>query len=161
MEKENTFMLKVLLIKEDGMKINKKAKVKRSGQMVHFITENTSEERNMEEVFFNGQMEQNLMETGKIIKCTDLVLLSGQMVEFTRVNTLMIRSMDRVSILGQIAGCIKEDSIMVNNTVRALIDRRVDKKFTVYGRKERRQKYVKPMKNFKLLKITYDFEFRQ
>jgi hypothetical protein len=106
-------------------------------------------------------MELNLMETGKIIKCMDLVLLSGQMVEFTKVNMLMIRSMDRVSIPGQIAGCTKEDSIMVNNTVKAPIDKQVDKKFTVYGRKERRPKYVKPMKNFKLLKIMYDLEFRQ
>jgi hypothetical protein len=86
MGKVNTFMLKEPLIKVAGTKTNKKAMEKKSGQMVHFIMDSTSEVKNMEEVFFNGLMALNLKETGKTIKCMAKVFLSGLMVEFIMVN---------------------------------------------------------------------------
>ena len=84
MVRANTFMLKVLHTKEDGTKISRKAKEKKSGQMVHFIMESISEARNMEKVFFSGPMEPNLTVIGKTTKCMELELLSGLTEEFIK-----------------------------------------------------------------------------
>ena len=75
-------MLKEPCIKEGGLKINKKVMAEKNGPMVVSTKVNTSEERNMEKVYFNGQMEPNIMENGKTIKCMVMVNLNGQMVVF-------------------------------------------------------------------------------
>ena len=58
----------------------------------------------------------------------------------------MIKNMDKEFTLGQIVECMKVDSIMVNNMERVHTDKPVVRKFTVYGRKEKRPKYAKHMK---------------
>ena len=55
----------------------------------------------------------------------------------------MTRSMAKESILGPTLECIKADFIMENSTGKACIDKQMAKKFTAYGRKERRVLFAK------------------
>ena len=85
--KENTSMLRVPLIKGDGMRTNSKASVRRSGLMGPFTMVSTSEARSMEKASSNGPMVPNTRGTGKTTRCMAEENSSGLTVEFTKVST--------------------------------------------------------------------------
>jgi hypothetical protein len=130
--------LKVQLIKEAGMKISRREKGEKNGQMDHIMRVNIIEVKNMDSAYFNGQMVQNIMVNGKIIRCMDLENLNGQMVEFTRVNIRMTKNMVLEYILGQMEECIKVNFKMENSTERVLIDNQTDKKYMECGKKAKK-----------------------
>lgn len=88
------------------------------------------------------------MDNGKIIKCMDRENLNGQMEGHIKETMLTIKSMVKESIHGLMVECIKEGFIMVNSTEKEYIGKRLVKKFTVYGKKEKKVKYAKTMTNF-------------
>ena len=133
MVKENISMLRVLHIKVDGMKTNKKVLDVKSGLMVHTMKVLIFEGKNMAMVFLNGQMAPDTTVNGEIIKCMDKVNLIGLMAEFTKVNTVMIKNMDKVSTLGLTDECIRVALVMANNMVKVYINKPMDHKYTVYG----------------------------
>lgn len=108
----------------------------------------------MAKAFFSGLTEPIIMDNGKIIKCMAKENLSGPMEEHIRVTMQMTRSMVKVFIHGLTEECIKEGFIMVNSTAKEFIDKRQDKKFTAFGKKERRVKFAKITTNFWHLRIT-------
>jgi hypothetical protein len=138
MEMEIIIMLKEQLIKEVGMKISKKEKEEKNGQMDHIMRENISEAKNMDLVFFNGQMGQNIMVNGKIIRCMGQESSNGLTVEFIRVNIRMIKNMELEYTHGQMEECIKVNFKMESSTVRALIDNLTDRRYMECGRKEKK-----------------------
>ena len=126
-------MLKVLLIKEVGTKINKKDKAVKNGQTVHSMKVLISVEKNTVMVFSNGLTAQNIMENGVIIKCMDTENSTGQMVEFIKVNIVTTKNMDKVYIPGPMGECTKEDLVMENNTEKEFTNNKMVNKYTVYG----------------------------
>ena len=66
-----TFMLRELLIKDNGLKINRKAMAERSGLMAVITRANMFVEKSMAGACSSGLMGQNITDYGKIIKCTE------------------------------------------------------------------------------------------
>jgi hypothetical protein len=62
----------------------------------------------------------------------------------------MTRSMAKESIPGPTLECIKADFIMENNTGKGCIDKLMVRKFTAYGKKERRVSFAKAMTSSRL-----------
>ena len=143
MERANTSTLKVLLTKEDGTKISKKVMGKKSGRMVLSIMGSTSAGRSTAKEFFSGPMEPNTMATGRTIKCTAQAFSNGPTAGSTRASIITIKSMVKGFTLGQIPGCTPADFITGSSMERDLIGKLAVRKFTVYGRRVRRPKYVK------------------
>ena len=133
-------MLKEQLTKEVGMKINKKVEEEKNGQMALTMKENIIRVKNMETVYFNGQMGQNIMGNGKIIKCMELESSNGLTEEFIKENIKMIKSMGKAYILGLTGECIKDNFKMENSMEKVRIANPMAKKFTEYGRKEKKYK---------------------
>ena len=147
MGKVNISMQKELHTKAAGTKTNKKVEVKKSGQTVRFIKDAISKEKNTVKAHSNGLMEPSIMATGKITKCMVEDNLIGLTVVCMMVIIQMIRNMDKVSIHGLTGECIMGDFIMENSTAKEHINKRINKKFTVYGRKERKASYVRTEMN--------------
>lgn len=101
----------------------------------------------MAKVLSNGLMELNIMGIGKIIRCMEKDNSVGLTVVYTKVIMRMTRNMVKVCILGLTVECTKVDFIMGNNTEKVYTDNQMDKKFTEYGRKERKVLYVRIRKN--------------
>ena len=95
----------------------------------------------------NGQMVQNIMDNGKIIKCMAKENSVGQTVVYIKVITPTIKNTDKVYIPGQMEECIKGGFIMVNNMERVSIDKLTAKNYMVYGKKAKRVSYVRTSKN--------------
>ena len=93
-------------------------------------------------------MVQSIMASGKITKCTVKVNSNGPMEEHIRETTQMTKNMGRESIRGLMDECIRVDFIMENNMVKGSIDKPLAKKFTVYGKKERKAISVRITMNF-------------
>ena len=92
----------------------------------------------MELVFSSGRMEHNIMANGVIIKCTEKANSDGPTAESTMESTSMIRSMVREFTHGQMGVCIRVNSSMVNSMAKVFIDKIMVRKFTAFGKKERR-----------------------
>ena len=146
--RENISTLKEQHTWEAGTKISKKVTVERNGQMVHTTKVPTLEARNTEKESFSGPTEQNIMVNGKTTRCTAKVNSNGPMVEHMRVTMQTTKSMVKEFTTGQMVDNIREDFIMVNSTAKACIDKPTDKKFTVYGKKERKARFVRITRNF-------------
>ena len=67
-----------------------------------------------------------------------MVFSSGQMVDLMMDNMLMIRKKARVFSLGQMEGSMTENGRMVNSMVKAFIAKIMGRRYTAYGKKERR-----------------------
>jgi len=157
MEKVSIFTLRVQLIKEDGMKISKKETVKKSGPTGHSTMDSTYVARSTGKVCFSGPMAPSTKVIGRTIKCMAPAYSSGPMAGFIRGSITTIRSMGKEFTLGRILGCTLAGFIMANNTARGLTGRPVVKKFTEYGRKAKRPKYVKLTKSSRNSRTTCDY----
>jgi hypothetical protein len=66
-------------------------------------------------------MEDNMRETGKIIKWKDRVFLHGQIIEDTKGLMWMIKRKDMVFFIGLMEEFIKENGKMVNSMEKEYI----------------------------------------
>ncbi len=83
-----------------------------------------------------GQMVENTLVSGKLIKWKAKVLLHGQMVEYMLVTIKMIRSMELVYLNGLMAGSMTENGKTENNTEMVNILEQPNNKGKVSGRTE-------------------------
>jgi len=133
MVKVITFMQKVLHIKEDGTRTNKKDKAEKNGLMAHTFKENTLKGRNTEKEYSNGLMVPNTKDFGKTIRCMVTENLDGLMVVYIKGITQTIKKMVKEFTHGRTVECTMEDSIMENNTAKVFTDKAMGKKFTAHG----------------------------
>ena len=101
-------MLKELLIKEVGMKINRREKGEKNGLMVLTTKVSITEARSTDSEYSNGLMEPNIMDSGRTIKCMGQESLNGQMEGFIKASIKMIRNMGKVYIHGLMGGCMRD-----------------------------------------------------
>lgn len=85
--------------------------------MVVIIKENSMKIILKEKVFISGLMEENIQETGKIIKWTVLVNLNGKIRENMLVNIMKIRNMVKVHSTGLKVENMMANGKMVDNQV--------------------------------------------
>jgi hypothetical protein len=147
MARESTSMQRVLLTREDGLKINSRALERRHGLTDPFITESTSEARNTEREYFNGLTAPSMRAIGKITKCMVRESSSGLTEGSTRGSTSMTKSMAMEYIHGQTLECTTAGSITESNMAKEFTGKLMVKKFTVYGRRERKVRFAKAMKS--------------
>jgi hypothetical protein len=133
MVKVITFMQKVLHIKGDGTRTNKKEKAEKNGLMAHTFKVNTLKGRNTEKEYSNGLMVPNMKDFGKTIRCMVTENLDGLTVVYIKGITQTTKNMAKEFTHGQTVECTMEDSIMENNTVKVSTDKAMAKKFTAYG----------------------------
>jgi hypothetical protein len=104
----------------------------------------------------NGPMEQNIMDFGRITKCTGMVSSSGLMDVYTLENMQMTRNTDKEFTPGLMVDTMTAGFIMENNTVKAFTNRLMAKMSMASGSKERSQRFVKPISNTNHLWTKYD-----
>ena len=126
-------MLKELHIKEAGMKINKKDKVVKNGQMVPSTKDHISEGKNTVTVYLNGLMAQNIMENGVITKCMDTESSTGLMAESIKVIIATTKNTVKAFTPGPTEECTKEGFQTENNMVKEFTNNKMVNKYTVYG----------------------------
>ena len=96
---------------------------------------------------FSGQMAHSTMENGEIIKCMVKANFDGPMEEFIMVNTSTIKNMAKEFTHGQTVACTKDNSSTENSMAKEYIAKIMAKKFTAFGKKEKRSRYSKVNKN--------------
>ena len=108
---------KVHSTKVIGLKINRTASVKNSGQMARIMRVSITKLRSMAKVLFNGLMALNSLVIGRIIRWKATEYSLGLMEESIKVNTLMIKRKVKVNSSGQTAGSMMVAGRMVNSMV--------------------------------------------
>lgn len=68
----------------------------------------------MDMEFISGVMGENMLESGKLIRCMGKALLPGRMVESIQENIKWTRNMASESFIGQMTELTKENGNMVN-----------------------------------------------
>lgn len=86
-----------------------------NGKMVRLIRENLKTTTFMEKGIIFGQMEEPLMGTGNLIKCTDGVFLHGMTVEDTKENIGMIKNKGKELLYGLMAENMMGHGMTGNN----------------------------------------------
>ena len=156
MGKVNIITLKELHTREAGSRISSKVEAKRNGQMAHSTMATTCVVKSMAVASFSGQMGQNTKVNGRTIRCTAKESSSGLTVESIKESTSTTRSMAKAFTHGQTQGCTKEGFITESSMERGFIGKLMDKRFTVYGKRVRKAKFVRAMKNFKVYPTMFD-----
>lgn len=95
-------------MKDSGLMMFKKDKVKKYGLTEPNMSASTPMEWSMVTVSIIGQMEVNLKEIGKKTKLQDLEFISGKMVEYTKVTGNKIICTDKVFTNGRMVENMKE-----------------------------------------------------
>lgn len=91
----------------------------------------------MDKVIMYGQMEENMLASGKIIICMAVVSIHGKMVANMMATIIMIANMALEFTPGKMGGNTKETGTMENNTEKAYIDNLMALRDVVAGRKEK------------------------
>jgi hypothetical protein len=150
-------MLRGLLIKDNGLKINRKAMVERSGLMAVITRANMFVEKSMAGACSSGLMGPNITDYGKIIKCSEKESSVGLMAECMLANMKMIKNMEKVFIIGQMEECIKVSFLMENSMGKEFIDSLLDKKYLEYGKKAKKYKFFQIEQSLWLIKLHSEF----